>query len=420
MATNANKQANGKSDTADLSNVYKTTMTDVPQNGIANDFDWAKAEADADGMGYATTSYDPSHPPPDPLNPGHGQSELGFVNDQVLAGQQVLVSTTFTSKSYPQSGGGHVILVTGMTPGGDFIVSDPAGDYASSSQGHCGKGKCGANTVYPKDMMQAHVTGRSALAISNAPGADPEVLLVVARYKGGGPPPSVIVKVGHDAAGWRGHNRVKGIAGSFPLVDPIIPSDPQASGGIDPARWPLGVLLHHLPSDPVQIVIRSNEPHGGAPQKVTPVIFTTGGGETGANAQLPFDLPAGKSRTLRRDVTPPVARIIEPKSKVKRRALKRFLGTAGDVNGIRTVSYTLRNAATHLYMARGGRFKSQFPVAFKAKVHRVRGRGEVTWLAKAPHLKKGRYELRVQAVDGAGNRQVVFKRGRTLRPFRVG
>lgn len=419
MATNANKQANGKADSADLSNVYKTTMTDAPQNGIENNFDWGKAKADADGMGYSTTSYDPSNPPPDPLHPGQGESELDFVNDHVSAGQQVLVSTTFTSKPYPQSGGGHVILVTGITAGGDFVVSDPAGDYASGPQGHYGKGKCGANTVYPKDMMQAHVTGRPAIAISNAPGADPEVLLVVARYTGGGPPPSVTVRIGHKVAGWRGRTRVSGIAGSFPLVDPIVPSDPETIGGIDPTRWPLGVLLHHLPSGPIQIVIRSNEPRGGQPQKVTPVIFTTAGGETGANTRLSFELGAGKSRTFRRDVTPPVARIFKPKSKVKRNALKRFLGTAGDVNGIRAVTYTLRSAVTHLYMGHGGGFTSQFPVARTAKVHRVRGRGEVTWSARAPHLKKGGYELRVQAVDGAGNRQVVFKRGRNLKHFGV-
>src|SRR5256885_11921401 len=60
-------------------------------------------------------------------------------------------------------------------------------------------------------------------------------------------------------------------------------------------------------------------------------------------------------------------------------------------------------------------FRSRFPVALKAKVHRVRGRGEATWSARAPHLRKGHYELRVQAIDGAGNRQVVFKRGRNLR-----
>jgi hypothetical protein len=72
-----------------------------------------------------------------------------------------------------------VILITGRTEACDYVVSDPAGDYYSSSTGHYGGQKCGDNVVYPKAGVEANAANRSMLAIPNRAGADPQVLVAV-------------------------------------------------------------------------------------------------------------------------------------------------------------------------------------------------------------------------------------------------
>ena len=41
------------------SDTYDATMTNAPEDGASNQFDWGKGKAYADGMGYSTTQYDP-------------------------------------------------------------------------------------------------------------------------------------------------------------------------------------------------------------------------------------------------------------------------------------------------------------------------------------------------------------------------
>jgi len=60
-------------------------------------------------------------------------------------------------------------------------------------------------------------------------------------------------------------------------------------------------------------------------------------------------------------------------------------------------------------------------VLLHAKVKHHRGRVDVVWRAKAPKAlrRHRRYVLRVSAVDRAGNRQAIPRRGRNVSRFRI-
>ncbi|SEO08290.1 Peptidase_C39 like family protein [Duganella sp. CF517] len=89
-----------------------------------------------------------------------------FIDDHLDRGQQVIVSTSFTSSSIASNkhSGGHVILLVGRTSNGDYIVKDPAGNFfAGSAQAneHYGPGKsCGGNVVYSRAALRERLPRR--------------------------------------------------------------------------------------------------------------------------------------------------------------------------------------------------------------------------------------------------------------------
>lgn len=405
MLVNANKAANGSSTFANLGDVYDSSMTEGHGgDGVDNNFDWLKGVATARGMGYIADYHDPSVP---------GSSEQTFIDSNLADGTPVLAGDTFSNGS--GQGSGHVILITGRTPDGDYVVSDPAGDYQSGAS-HYGAGKCGDNVIYSKDVLESHIGGRPAIAISNVPGADPGYNVVIARRAGSGPPPLVVVT--GDAgrrSGWlsAGHV-VRQIPGSLAARDPVIPSEfAAAQPAVDPATFPYAVLLRRPRQPTLKVRVISQEPRGATPQHVKVEVFGTEGGQAVTRRLTAMTLPGGGTRSLRVDVHPPTARIATPRSgsRVRRSRLKRFMGTASDLNGIRAVKFSLQDLRTHRFLKRNGR----------AHLRRRRGRADVTWTIKAPPaiLKGRRYRLTVAATDRAGNREPIHARGRNVALFTV-
>jgi len=241
MLINAAKQAANNSARMSLTDVYNSTMTNGwVQDGVSNLFDWDKARAWAQSKGFYAAL-------------GSG---VAFVNSSLTDGFSVLASTRFSSK--PQSsdnpyGAGHVILFTGRTTTGDYIVSDPAGDYMSSDSGHYGSGSCGANVLYPKAIVEARLlnsdnSSRPALAIENQSGADPQYLLVIGWYSGMGPSPYrlwVQDGTGHRSGFVPGGGIAQEIPNSEVGTDPQYESNPDALPGPAPnsSDWPESVSL---------------------------------------------------------------------------------------------------------------------------------------------------------------------------------
>ncbi len=252
MLINAIKEAAGSSTRMDLKDVYTQAMTNGwTADGQDNLFDWEKAEAWAKSKGYAVTL-------------GEG---IDFIDTQLASGALVLASTLFSSKAQSSSnpyGGGHVVLFTGRTANGDYIVSDPAGDYFSSDTGHYGSGKCGSNTIYPEGVTNDRLynndgSTRPALAIQGQPGADPPYLVLIGWFSGTGPSPYNLWV--QDAAGGRAGflpdgMLVQEIPGSEVRLDPQYPSDPDAPSMPAPNRsdWPQSISLP-LTQDPRTLTI---------------------------------------------------------------------------------------------------------------------------------------------------------------------
>jgi hypothetical protein len=223
MLVNAFKRGSG-GEFPDLQELYDATVS-------GGNFTWASGLGTAYSMGYF-------------------EAVQGFGIDQINAwlasGVPVLASTTFSTTAWGNRGGGHVILITGRTAAGDYVVSDPAGDYYSSSTNHYGDDKCGDNVVYPKAGVEANAQGRAMLAIPNYPGADPLVLVAVGEAPGGGRgdfrfwlEDGLGRKVG-----WT--NDLAPVAErptSWGGVDPILPSDPSAPEVVlDPDTWPYAAV----------------------------------------------------------------------------------------------------------------------------------------------------------------------------------
>jgi len=83
--------------------------------------------------------------------------------EEVVKGP-VIASTAFGARRWGRTGGGHMILVTGIRDG-NFVVSDPAGNFFSGKTGHYGAGKCGYQVTYPLGWVKASIVGRYLVTI---------------------------------------------------------------------------------------------------------------------------------------------------------------------------------------------------------------------------------------------------------------
>ena len=98
---------------------------------------------------------------------------------------------------------GHVVLLLSKTPGtapgkGFYVVDDPAG-YVTATEtggyGHYGPDQCGEHVIYPEELVRQAllypdgISARPALVLTPAPGTDPDVLMIIGRFDGPGPPP---------------------------------------------------------------------------------------------------------------------------------------------------------------------------------------------------------------------------------------
>jgi hypothetical protein len=239
MLLNGFKRGAGSTAFPDLQELYDATVS-------GGNFTWANGLGTAYSMGYFGAVQ------------GFGLDEI---NGWLASGVPVLASTTFSTTAWGNRGGGHVILITGRTASGDYVVSDPAGDYYASSTDHYGDDECGDNVVYPKAGVEANAQGRAFLAIPNFPGADPLVLVAVGGAPGGGrgafrfwiedgfggmvgSPP------GFESIAWRPF--------SWAGIDPILASDPSAPEAVlDPASWPYAAVTL-LDADDLLLRVQSN------------------------------------------------------------------------------------------------------------------------------------------------------------------
>jgi hypothetical protein len=84
-----------------------------------------------------------------------------------LARGPVVISTSFGSGPWGQTGAGHVIAIVAADRRGNFIVEDPAGNWFASPNGgffarggHYGRGACGHRGMYAPFWLLAYTTGR--------------------------------------------------------------------------------------------------------------------------------------------------------------------------------------------------------------------------------------------------------------------
>jgi len=90
-------------------------------------------------------------------------TNVAKIYEEVVKGP-VLLSTAFGTGRWGVTGGGHMILVTGIRDG-NFVVSDPAGNYFGDNTGHYGAGKCGYGVTYPVDWVKAYIVNRALIRI---------------------------------------------------------------------------------------------------------------------------------------------------------------------------------------------------------------------------------------------------------------
>ena len=241
MLVDAFKRGAGSAEFPALKDLYDATVT-------GGNFTWADGLGAAWSMGY--------------LDAFTGTG-IDQINAWLTTGVPVLASTTFGSAAWGTAGGGHVILITGGTEAGDYVVSDPAGDYYSSSTGHYGSQKCGYNVVYPKAGVEANAANRSPLAVPNRAGADPQVLVAVGGGPSGGRGDFVFWL--EDGLGRRvGWPTPLGPLSQIPMswagIDPIVPSSPDAPpAAIDTDHAPYAAVLL-LPVSDLLLRIQSTGP----------------------------------------------------------------------------------------------------------------------------------------------------------------
>lgn len=140
-------------------NVMQLSRAEVAANG-PNSFVRVKAVAFLKSLGYRQARV---------LYLGSTSQAANLDNpatlyQEVAERSPVLLSTAFGSGRWGVTGGGHMIAVTGIRDG-NFVVSDPAGNYFSSPTNHYGAGRCGYGVTYPVDWVKAYMVGRSIVHI---------------------------------------------------------------------------------------------------------------------------------------------------------------------------------------------------------------------------------------------------------------
>jgi hypothetical protein len=341
---------------------------------------------------------------------------IDFINQQLGAGWSVLASTTFGAAG---NGTGHVILITGRTQGGDYVVNDPAGDWAffTNANDRYGPEDCGGNVVYTQSDLRDHAQGRWAIGVPPTPGADPLVLGAIGRFKGGGTRPYDLVIQDRSGrrSGFRGGDRVLQIASSAADLDAPLPSNPGLPPGPAPppqSSWPYAVSVVD-PGDGTRISIR-----GRRRARYALEIYAIQNGGLVRRTVERGTISPGEIETFAPDFRPPASRIASFGRRPSKRRLTSFSGAASDRRGVRRVTYTLQDAETGRYYHRS-RFGSARPRPLPARIARGRGGRKVMWTARIPGaLRAGRtYVLRVSAQDRVGNREQAFSPGRNLVRF---
>ena len=415
MFMNAAKEALGDPDRADLKTAYTETMTSgFTQDGENNLFSWSKGATWSKSKGFDATS-------------GSG---IVFINNQLAGGSQVLVSSRFSAKARTNAnpyGGGHVILITGRTPDGDYIVSDPSGDYMSSDTGHYGKDKCGSNVVYPEDIVEDRVenadgTGRAALGINSKPGADPRFLLLIGWFDGLGPSPyNLWVEDGDgNRAGFLPSSAVvQEIPTSEAMLDAQYPSDPDLPAEEpNPLIWPQAVSLE-ITEDLGDLTMFVE---GDRESDYRVEVYVVENGHVIRDEFEEGHITTGEERSFELETTPSKSRISQPRhgSRVEKADLA-FKGTATDADGIKLVRYSLQSSSSGRYYDPGTKkFDSDLPIFIRTSIETLSAR-KVSWKAKPPNaLRTGkRYVLRVAGLDKAGNLEVVYELDRNLARFKL-
>lgn len=203
----------------------------APPDG--NNFNWLKGRNYARHQGWRSARV--------LLDRDSGQAAI---DAQFAAHVPVLVSTRFGKG--PNWSKGHVVLLLSKTPGpapgkGFYVVDDPAG-YVTPTEfggyGHYGPDQCGEHVTYPEDLVAQALlypdgqTARPALVLTPAPGTDPDVLMIIGRFDGPGPPPYQfwLQDSSGRQAGWLpGGTPVTDIPDSDAVVAPVVASDPSAA-----------------------------------------------------------------------------------------------------------------------------------------------------------------------------------------------
>jgi len=275
MLVDAFKRGAGAAQFPGLKDLYDATVSD-------GNFTWAQGLGTAYSMGF----YEAVE--------GSG---IDQINAWLAAGVPVLASTTFGSGAWGNPGGGHVILITGRTGDGDYVVSDPAGDYYSSSSNHYGGQKCGDNVVYPKAGVEANAADRPMLAIPNHAGADPQALVAVGRAPGGGRGEFLFwLEDGLGRkVGWpESVAPLSQIPTSWAGLDPVVPSSPDApAAALDPSAAPYAAVLL-LPVADLVLRVQSL----GPPADYEILLRTIQNGRLVSSTLESGTLGAGETRTL--------------------------------------------------------------------------------------------------------------------------
>jgi len=221
----------------------------APPDG--NNFNWLKGRSFARHQGWQSAKM---------LTDGQGgYGGQDAIDAQLAAHVPVLVSTRFGRG--PNWSKGHVVLLLSKTPGdkpgtGFYVVDDPAG-YVTPTQtggyGHYGPDQCGEHVIYPEALVAQALlypdgSARPALVLDPAPGTDPDVLMIIGRFDGPGPPPYQLwlQDASGRQAGWLpGATPVTDIPDSDAAVAPVVASDPSALPEVppDPGRWPYVVSV---------------------------------------------------------------------------------------------------------------------------------------------------------------------------------
>lgn len=274
-----------------MKSVYGMTMVAPPVDNANNLFDWAKGLAFARSvLAFPSATLFVQKHPTTPRTVNH---LLAFIDHSLSNGWPVLVSTSFSTKiraSANPFGGGHVILLSGRTLAGDYIVKDPAGNYFAGDNDkaeHYGLlgtdvKSCGGNVIYPRDTLKLNLAKRSkagaltkyvnswtlkegptanldeaaprtALAIPPSSSADPDGFLVIGRFSGPGPSPYQlwVEDANGKRTGWLASgDKIEEIPDSLADVDPILPSSPDAPSDdvVDSESWPYMVSVNNAPS----------------------------------------------------------------------------------------------------------------------------------------------------------------------------